>query len=390
MQLSTLTALLTPAGQAALAAAQSLAVTPETELQALSTLRKTFPADLARAALETVVLRERARTKFSRARDMLFERQALEQASGEVIARYRAKRFDGCRHVADLACGLGGDAIGLAERAEVSLVDRDPLRLALAEHNLGVYGHRPRAVSTLDLVKADPPPADGAWFDPARRSAGRRLFHVDEYLPPLTRVPDWARYMPAIGVKISPGVRLAELQAYDAEREFISDHGDLKECVLWFGPLATARRRATLLPGGHSLTASGETTLAADVRAPGRYLYEPDPAVLRAGLVRELAAELGAAQIDAEIAFLSRDHYQTTPFARAFEVEDVLGFQLKRLRAHLRARGIGRVTVKKRGSPIAPEDLIRQLRLDGEGEERILILTHIAGAPSVIIARPQA
>jgi uncharacterized protein with von Willebrand factor type A (vWA) domain len=142
-----------------------------------------------------------------------------------------------------------------------------------------------------------------------------------------------------------------------------------------------------VLPGGHSLTAGDEATLPAGVRTPGRYLYEPDPAVLRAGLVRELGAQLSAEQIDAEIAFLTSDRAMATPFATVFAIEDVLAFQLKRLRAHLRTRGIGRVTVKKRGSPIAPEDLMRQLRLNGEGLERTLILTQIAGAPSVLIVQ---
>jgi SAM-dependent methyltransferase len=387
MQLDALAELRTPGGQAALAAAHALGVTPETELRALTVLRQTFSPALARAALETVVLRERARAKFSRADQMLFERQALEQASGEVIARYRARRFGACRHVADLGCGLGGDAIGLAEVSEVTLIDRDPVRLALADHNLSVYGRRPRATLAADLLEVPPPPADGLWFDPARRGQGRRLFHVDDYVPPLNRVHEWARRTPAIGVKISPGVDLSELQPYLAEREFISEGGELKECVLWFGPLATARRRATVLPGGHSLTAGDEATLPAGVRTPGRYLYEPDPAVLRAGLVRELGAQLSAEQIDAEIAFLTSDRAMATPFATVFAIEDVLAFQLKRLRAHLRTRGIGRVTVKKRGSPIAPEDLMRQLRLNGEGLERTLILTQIAGAPSVLIVQ---
>jgi hypothetical protein len=68
-------------------------------------------------------------------------------------------------------------------------------------------------------------------------------------------------------------------------------------------------------------------------------------------------------------------------------VEDWFPFGLKRLRSYLRQRGIGRVVVKKRGSPLQPEALIHDLRLQGE-QERVLFLTQLRGKPIVIVALP--
>src|SRR5262249_38301406 len=156
---------------------------------------------------------------------------------------------------------------------------------------------------------------------------------------------------------------------------------------LWFGPLRTAGRRATLLPGGHTLTATDPPPpLLSPVR---QYLYEPDPAVLRAGLVTVLAEQIGASQIDPDIAYLTTDELTPTPFAEAFRVEEALPFQLKRLREWLRRRGVGRVTVKKRGSPLDPAALVRQLRLSGS-ERRVLFLTRVAGRPYALIGQPVA
>jgi hypothetical protein len=168
--------------------------------------------------------------------------------------------------------------------------------------------------------------------------------------------------------------------------EFISERGELKECALWFGAFKSAERRATLVNGDtiHSLLPE-----AAPVEPPGRplaYLYEPDPAVLRAGLVTTLAARLNARQLDPDIAYLTAAAVQPTPLARAYAIEAALPFQLKRLREALRIRGVGRVTVKKRGSPLEPEELIRQLRLSGP-EERTVILTHVLGEPWALIAK---
>jgi hypothetical protein len=95
---------------------------------------------------------------------------------------------------------------------------------------------------------------------------------------------------------------------------------------------------------------------------------------------------LGATKIDEDIAYLTAGKREQTPFARCYAIEDVLPFQLKRLRQYLRERNVGRLTIKKRGSPLDPDVLRKQLRLKGDNE-RIIFLTHVKGDPVVIIGR---
>ncbi|KWX10127.1 methyltransferase, partial [Carbonactinospora thermoautotrophica] len=120
---------------------------------------------------------------------------------------------------------------------------------------------------------------------------------------------------------------------------------------------------------------------------PGRYLYEPDGAVIRAHLVGHVAAQVDGRLLDPTIAYVASDRLVPTPFATAYEVTDVLPFQLKRLRALLRERGVGVLTIKKRGSALEPDRLRRQLRLTGDSAA-VLILTRVAGAPTALLARP--
>lgn len=385
MDLTTFERLLTASGQSALSAAAELKPTEETFLPALTKLQKHIDSDLAKAALETVILRTRASVKFTRAEQMYFIREALEQASGEIISTYRAQRYQACERVADVCCGLGGDAIGLCGVTSTTLLDKDSLRLALARENLAAYSYKAELVEA-DVTQTPLPAADALWFDPARRADGRRKFSVRDYAPPLTLISAWHAQTPALGVKLSPGVDLAELTILPPhEVEFISVSGELKECVLWFGALRSeATHRATLLPSGQSLTPNPQSSNS--LSAPQRYLYEPDPAILRAGLVTTLVAQLGAQQIDPDIAYLTSDRLTPTPFARAFVIEDSLPFQLKRLREYLRARRVGNITVKKRGSPLTPEALIHKLKLSGP-ESRIVFLTHVNGKPFVLIGR---
>lgn len=381
--------LLSPTGQALLAQTAVTPLTPHNHLQIIAHLRQEIEPALAQAVVETVVLRQKAAVKFSRAAQMYFTREALEQASAEPVAQYRAARFAGAglETVADLGCGIGGDALALTQNLEVVGIDLDEMRLRLARENVRVYEGSGRFHPLQADIQTLPPlPVAGVFFDPARRDEqGRRIYLVADYRPPLSVVARWREKGRGTAVKISPGVRYEEIPA-DAEVEFISLNGEVKEGVLWFDELRTgAARRATLLPGGHSLV--NRPGLEIPLSEPLAYLYEPDGAVIRAHLVQELAADLNAAKLDEDIAYLTSAVLQPTPFARAFQIEAYFPFQLKQLRRYLRQRHIGSVTIKKRGSPLEPDWLRGQLRLQGD-EHRVLILTQIKTKAAVLIGQP--
>lgn len=392
MDLAALEFLLSRSGRRWLAWLAMQEITPQSHLALASRLREELPPELAQALLETALLRREAVAKFSRAGQMYFTREALEQASAEPVARHRAGRFAaaGAARVADLGCGIGGDALALAAHSHVTGVDRDLLRLAMARENVAVYGHAVRFQPLqADLEELPLLAVDAFFFDPARRDEqGRRIYSVAAYRPPLSLVERWlprVRYGGA--AKISPGVDYAELPQ-DVEVEFISLDGEVREALLWYGDLRSGvQRRATVLPAGATLTDRDRQSGAVAVGEPEEYLYEPDGAVIRAHLVEVLAQQLGAAKIDDDIAYLTAGHAQENPFARCFQLEAALPFHLKRLRGWLREHDVGQVTVKKRGSPLEPQELQRQLRLRGS-RSVTLFLTHVRGAPYVLIGQP--
>lgn len=387
MDLPAFRRLLTAEGQAALAAAVELRPTAATLLAAHQRLRKHFPEEAAKAALETALLRQKAVGKFTRADGMYFTREALEQSSGEIISTYRARRFAGFGRVGDFCCGIGGDLIGLSAVTNVVAVDADPLRLAMAEENLRAYGRRDKVSFVAgDLLTVALPELDAAFLDPDRRPGGRRHLRIRDYAPPLDAVR--AR-LPAefpLGVKVAPGAPWDELQNYEAEAEFVSVEGELKECVLWFGSLKTASRRATILPLGASLSADRP----ADPEEPGEalaYLYDPDPAMVRSGLVADLGRQLAARPVDAEIAYLTSDCHTRTPFAKCYQIEKAMPFNARQLGERLRSMKVGPVTITKRGSAVDVDELRRGWKLTGP-ESRTVVLTRVLGRPFALIARP--
>lgn len=392
LTLETLDTLLTPRGHEALAVAATLPASDATLLRDTETLRASYGPQLAAAALETVRLRRRARVKFSRADSMFWTREALEQASGELVSRYRAERFAGTETAWDICCSAGGDAIGLLlAGARVTGIDLDPLRLAMAQLNCEAYGVAGNARwERADARDWQPPPGAAVFFDPARRKdrrgSSRRVFRPSDYEPPLDVIGGWLGASEGIAVKIAPGADYESLP-YECEVELISSGGEVKEACLWFGRLRRYARSATVLLPDGAHTLHGESPAPPPVE-PLAWLYEPDGAVIRAHLVAELARRLDASLIDGTIAYLTADTLVATPFARAWRVLETMPFNLKRLRSRLRELDVGRVIVKKRGSPIDPQELEQRLRLEGT-RALTLMVTRVLGRPSVILCQAE-
>ncbi len=353
-------------------------------LAVLMQLRKKYAAENCRAALLLRDLRDHATAKFSRAKDMVFDREGLEQSSGEEIATYRAGRYQNFARVADVCCGIGGDAVALAKNAEVVAVDINLHRLAITRWNAQIYG----VADHVQTVCADAgqwiPKADAIFFDPSRRKNGVRLFSLSDYAPPV-QLDKLQTITSHIGIKVAPGLPEEDIPP-DCEVEFISESRSCKEAVLWFGDLRTqTSRRATLLPGGHTLTF--RSVAAVPVCPPGAYIAEPDNAVVRAHLIDQIASDLNAWKLAPDVAYLSADHALESPFVQSYPVVDILPFNLKKLQHYITHRHIGRLDIKKRHFPITPEVLHSRLKLKGDGWV-VLFLTRINQHPTVIVCDP--
>lgn len=372
---------------------------PAGELALATRLRRDHPAGLVSAALAQAALRRRAVPKFGAAdaARMFFTPNGVEQATRAPVAAHRAARLagSGVRSVADLCSGIGGDAIALARAGiRVLAVDRDPLTAAVVRANADALGLAGLIeVRCADVTEIDTEPYDAVFCDPARRGGRGRVFDPEAYSPPLSWALDAARRRPVAALKIAPGVP-HELIPPDFSAEWISYEGEVKEAVLWRGTTdpAPGGVTATLLSGDgsepYALTGLGLPN--PPVRPVGRYLYEPDGAVIRAHLVAEAAAGLpDGGLIDETIAFITSDELRALPSAAAYEITDVLPFNLKRLKALLRERAVGTLTVKKRGSAVEPEEVRRKVKPSGPNAATV-ILTRVSGAPSMLIGHPVA
>ncbi|MCW2671097.1 MAG: hypothetical protein JWO27_2994 [Frankiales bacterium] len=357
--------LLSDEGRAAVDLAGSLDLPPIPAAEAMRAY-----GEAGRLALEQVALRRRALAKHPDGDRLWWTAEALEQSTPRTVALHHAQRFADAPRVLDLGCSVGGDLLVFGDRGIG--VDLDLARCLLARANTGA------PVACADVTTLNP--RGWVFADPARRTAGRRGFDPASWSPSLAQVLAWD--VDALGVKVAPGIDHDVLPA-ELEVEVVSLDGDVKEAMLWRGATRRGHRMtATLLPSGAQLVGAGAVAAVADV---GGFLLEPDGAVIRAHLVAEVAAAVDGWLVDATIAYVSADRMVPTPFGRWYEVLDVLPFSLKRLRERL--RGVGTVTIKKRGTAVEPEQLRRQLKLSGS-EEATIVLTRVAGRHVAMVVRP--
>jgi len=333
--------------------------------------------ELVSAVLTQSRLRTKAEAKFGEfARQMIFTKAGLEQATRLTVAARHAQRFADARigHVADLGCGLGADAMALASLdLVVTAVEMDEATAACATMNLIPF--RNATVVHSDATSVSLEGVDGVWLDPARRttstSGTKRIWDPEDFSPPLSFVESLAGSGRAVGVKMGPGMPHDSVPA-DCEAQWVSVGGDVTEVALWFNAVRRPGvRRAALVLGarGAAELTSGEdfgNGPAAPVGPVEGYLYEPDGAVIRAGLVADVALQLGGHLVDEHIAYICAPELRDTPFAKAYKVLDVMPFNVKALKSWVKDEGIGVLDIKKRGTAVTPEELRKQLLPGGK------------------------
>ncbi|WP_197499833.1 class I SAM-dependent methyltransferase [Mycobacterium sp. E2989] len=377
-------------GAAALAAVSALALTDATRVADIAATRARF-GDRTAVLVETTLLRRRAAEKLgelgAEVSNWLFTDEALQQATAAPVAMHRARRLAEAGVVVhDATCSIGTELAAL-RCAGVRAVgsDLDWVRLAMARHNLGEAAPLCRADALAPVTRGT-----AVLVDPARRAGGRRRFRIDDYRPGLGALVDTYRSRDLV-VKCSPGIDFEEVDrlGFDGEIEVTSHRGSVREACLWSAGLAQrgVRRRATVLDRGEQITDTDSDDCP--VRPVGRWIVDPDGAVVRAGLVRHYGARHGLWQLDPDIAYLSGD--ELPPGVRGFEVLEQLAFDERRLRQALSALDCGTLEVLVRGVPVDPDALRRRMRLRG-GRALSVVITRIGpragGRAAAFVCRP--
>ncbi len=362
-------------------------------LATAAVLRRAFPdlsSDQCAAALTQASLRTLASARYGIEGARFLTRDGLEQATRPVIARRRAQIIaaSGAARLVDLTAGLGFDASAFVSAGlDVTVVERSPQTACLLAANVPtarlVLGDATDA-SILAEATHGLGPGDVIFIDPARRDpSGRRTSDgsraqperdPERWSPPWSFVVSLARHH-RVCVKTTPSFPPGNVPP-GWHGEWTSMAGNSTEACLWSWPVFDAPRRAVRIVNAESDVAEFECTGTpggTNVEVVGAWLHEPDPSIVKAGLIDDIAAVFGAWHLDRGSPWLSSDHPVTSPFLRSFAVKEALPSDPKSLRRALRERGVGTLTIKGRLTGIDPEALRKRLALDGPNTATIVI-----------------
>ena len=355
------------------------------ELSLQKRLRDAYDDHIVRAALIMVDLRKRAAEKFARAEQMWFDRTGLEQSTCEAIADYKAHRFT--TETIDICSGIGGDSIAIAATVNVVSVDRVEARGKCLAWNAAAYDRTDRVrVVTKEATIRDV--GDRlVHIDPDRRAGPRgRSLRIDDLEPGPEFLDGLMRTSRGGAIKLSPASNFRG--AFDdREVELISWRGECKEATVWFGELQTdCATRATVVETGETI--AGELSLdMAELSQPQAYVFDPDPALVRSGLLDQFALQVGLRRLDGEEEYLTADAIPNTSFLPGrFKVLADLPNDGKALRRYVRENQVGRIEIKARRMSVDIEKVRRSLKLKGK-EPAVAIFARIAGQARVLVGR---
>ena len=343
-----------PAGADALEAAAALPLTDASLLADLGRVRA-VAGERAGAVVETVRLRRRAVGKLGEAAaGWLFTDEALQQATPRPVAVHRATRLAGVG-VHDLTCSIGADLVALSEVGSAVGSDLDPVRVLMARHNLRASG-LPARLAVADALTRISRGLLG-YADPARRDSGRRITSASTVPSIADLDAAHADRLPVL--RVPPGIDYEAL-ARPGEVELVSLDGIAREAVLWPPELAGVARRATVLAAAGAWQVTSDDPADDTVAPAGDYLVDPDPAVVRAHLVRQYATRHGLRQLDPHLAYLTGPAVPAG--VRGFRVLDQAPYRERTVAGWARRDGVGTLEIKQRGTPIVPDELRKRLR----------------------------
>ncbi|MCY2925673.1 MAG: methyltransferase domain-containing protein [Planctomycetota bacterium] len=363
---------------------------PKDELAAQKWLRRHVTDEQAVAVVVLRQVRGKALAKFPEhlAGTLLATETLMQQASSLLLAGYVGRLLAplaGEADVLDLCSGMGADAIGMAlAGAKVVGYDDSASALLCARHNAQAAGVQERCRFELADVTRLALPADAiVHIDPDRRVTGRRGVSMTECRPAELFLRALPGRSAGGAIKLSPVLDAGELDGWGrVTREYVGENGQCRQLLLRYGRAASEHEAmATVVAGTWD---APEVVSIAGGEAPvrpgpvGAYVIDPDPTVIAAGAVDDLAARHGLWRLDRNLLLLFGDAPIDTPLGRSFRVLSEAPGRQKDIAAALKALEAGTVHVKPRGVPIQTDRM--QKTLSGRGGRRLVVFWFRVGA----------
>ncbi len=317
-------------------------------------------------------------------------KEGLQLSTPEIVASYIAKRLK-TDIIADLGCGIGGQVIFFAKECKkVYAVERDPEKLEYAKKNCELYDVKNVEFILGDVlsenIRKKVSDADIIFSDPARPLAEKERT-LENLEPPIIEIIKlYSNITQELAFHAPPQMPPSRITS-DCEREYLSLNGQLNRLTLYFGALKRCDRSAVVLPGETQLCSSGAPAIkTGDLR---EYVHEPEPSVVKAELLDELAQTISEA--GDRISFYKGDERRTlltsselieSPFFKdTYRVLGTTGRDIRKMKDILKAEKAGKVVLRFDIEPEKYWDVRKKLEEGLRGERTL----HVFGFGDEVI-----
>lgn len=366
----------------------AIQVATGSEMSLQNRLRETYSPELVRSAFRLLEVREKAEDLLPEASSLWLTKTGLEQSTPMSVAKRKAERFPAEVSVMDLCSGLGIDTNALLQRGAVHSVDIDPAMVMRNEWNNRIWSPdlavESLQQSTIDVTTLD---LSGKYVhvDPDRRSGlPRPTKRLEKYQPDLAWMQQLIATAEGGAIKLGPASNFMQ-KFPNTEIELVSLNGECKEATVWFGALSSSNSfRATLLPSGETITGDPLSAYCPPCDEPQNYIFDPDPAVVRSGLLDHVGEMHSLCRLDSADEYLTGQEIPDTGFVTAFRVEVVLPNNPRELKRYLAKNPSRDYQLKCRHLKVNASELQRKLPR-GDGPIRVVIFLRVNGKARIVV-----
>lgn len=336
-------------------------------------------------------------------RGVLLDETALQQASGETTAQYKAGLID-CkgRTAIDITGGLGVDAAALSGNFDrFYYVDLNPVMCLMARYNFDRLGLSNISITNGDALQILNDFPDGyfdlIYADPSRRSLGRRTINLQNSKPDISvNLGLLKSKTKNILLKLSPMMDITDAVRLLEDISFIdvlSFENECKEVLVMMntvskGSTDSVTIKATRLNSrgeiDYQLKGSVCEDLTSGTRPVGDYLCLPDPAIVKAGLVDRLCLDMKLFRIHSSVTYLTTDKFIRSFPGKIYRTVGVMPVNNKKVSSYLKAHQITKANIATRGFPGTSDLLYKRLKIKHGGDD-FLFFTRDANDQYIMI-----
>lgn len=323
---------------------------------------------------------------------------SMEQCSSEHTAKYKAALVSGKRF-ADMTGGFGIDFSYICRGFdEAFYIERNDKLCEIACSNLSLLGlgHAKVMNGNSEEVLASLPQLDWIFVDPARRDGdGRKVVALSDCEPNVVELEEQMLSKASnVMIKCSPmlDITLACRQLSNVVSvHVVAVNNECKELLLVLGKEkgdACSVHCVNILKEGmqeFSFLQHEESCFKATYcNEVGKYLYEPNVGIQKAGCHNVLSQRFGASKLHPNSQLYTSNELLGNFPGRIFEVVEVLGFSKADIK---RVQALQKANITVRNFPESVQLLRKRLKLSDGGDNYIFATTLANGSKVLIICK---